>query len=169
MIAAYLLGGGITNKDIDALKTVHACNSATELHCVIHWATWGEGGKPYTGGKDHLLCINPLTWTRDGGPAPASLHKGGVPQSGRFQIAPWSDKASGMVFAPLKAPVKAWTTAACRSGILTVADQTGGPFDGLDVGAKNYHGLDYPLFHMDIRENAQARVAAYMLLTVEGH
>jgi len=27
---------------------------------------------------------------------------------------------------------------------------------------KNYHGLDYALWAMDIRENAEARVAAYL-------
>ena len=161
MVAAYLLGGGITDKDIAALKTVRACNAATDLHCVIHWATWGEGGAPAAGDKGKLLCVNPLTWTRDGGPAPASLHKGGVPSSGQFQFAPWSDKASGMVFAPLKAPITAWTTAACRAGFLNVAVQKGGPFGELALGM-NYHGLDYPLFHMDIRENAIARVAAYL-------
>jgi hypothetical protein len=31
----------------------------------------------------------------------------------------------------------------------------------MDLGGHNYHGLDYPLFAMDIRENAIARVAAY--------
>ena len=159
---AYLLGGGITKKDVDALKTVHACNASSDLHCVIHWATWGEGGSPYSDGKDKLLCVNPLTWKRDGGPAAANLHQGGVPASGRFQIFPWKETASGIAFPPLKAPVKAWTTTECRAGILVVADQKGGPFDGLDLGRKNYHGLDYPLFHMDIRNNAAMRVSAFL-------
>jgi hypothetical protein len=162
MVAAYLIGGGITDKDVDALKTVHACTSATDLHCIIHWATWGDGGSPRReGGK--LLCVNPLTWTRDGGRAPASLHRGGVPVSGLFQIKMWGgDAPAGTAFTPLKAPVKAWTWAECRKGLLTVADQGEGPFSGLDMGGKNYHGLDYPLFHMDIRENSQARVEAYL-------
>jgi hypothetical protein len=161
MVAAYLIGGGITDKNIAALKTVHACTGATDLHCVIHWATWGEGGSPRTGG-DKLLCVNPLTWQRDGGDAPKTLHKGGVPVSGRFQFKPWSDAPGDVVFGPLKAPVGRWTWAACRKGILTVAAQDTGPFAGLDIGRRNYHGLDYPLFHMDIRDNASARVAAYM-------
>jgi hypothetical protein len=36
-----------------------------------------------------------------------------------------------------------------------------------DMGGKNYHGLDYPLFHMDIRENARVRAAAYLQAAVE--
>jgi hypothetical protein len=100
--------------------------------------------------------------------APADLHKGGVPPSGRFSMKMWGDDApQGVAFEPLKAPVKALTWAECRRGLLFVADQTGGPLDGLDVGGKNYHGLDYPLFHMDVRENARARSAAYLQLAVQ--
>jgi hypothetical protein len=163
LVAAYLIGGGITDKEIAALKTVHACAFATDLHCVIHWATYGEGTTPVrTDTKDKLLCVNPLTWTRDGGMARASLNKGSVPISGRFQIKFWgSDAAGGMAFPPLKAPLAAWTTAECRNGFLFARNQHGTEFAKLDVGG-NYHGLDYPLFGMDIRENAIARASAYL-------
>lgn len=160
MVAAYLIGGDITDKRVDALKTVHACNGPVDFHCVIHWATWGDGGSPRTSG-DKLLCVNPLTWKRDGGMAPKSLHQGGVPPTGRFQFRPWSDAPGTVAFGPLKSAVRTWTWAECRHGILTVAAQDEGPFAGLDLGRRNYHGLDYPLFHMDIRENAPVRVAAY--------
>jgi DUF3089 family protein len=163
MIAAYTLGGSITDKDVAGLKTVHACASETDLHCIVHWRTYGEGATLPPDAIGKTLCTNPLTWQRDGSRAPASLHKGGVPPSGRFQIdSLFPDVARGIVFAPLKAPVKAWTTAECRGGLLFVADQKGGQFDGADLGGKNYHGLDYPLFAMDIRENAEARVGAYL-------
>ena len=104
-----------------------------------------------------------LTWQRDGARAPASLHKGAVQPSGRFQIDfLFQDVASGVQFKPLGAPAKAWTLAECRNGQLFVADQKGTPFGRLDAGGKNYHGLDYPLFAMDIRENAEAREEAYV-------
>jgi len=163
LVAAYLLGGGITDKEIAALKTIHACATPADIHCIIHWATYGEGAVPVrTDTKDKLLCVNPLTWMRDGAMASASLHKGAVPISGRFQIKFWgSDNAHGIRFPPLQAPVRAWTTAECRNGFLFVRDQRGSQFAKLDVGGKNYHGLDYPLFGMDIRENAIVRAAAY--------
>ena len=162
LVAAYLIGGGITDKEVDALKTVHACTSPTDLHCVIHWATYGEGANPVrTDTKDKLLCVNPLTWRRDGPLAPASLNKGAVVPSGQFQINFWgSDRPSGMQFPPLAAPLKGHTSAECRDGFLFAQDQKGTPFGRLAI-VGNYHGLDYPLFAMDIRENAQARVAAY--------
>lgn len=163
LVAAYLIGGGITDKEVYALKTVHACASPTDLHCVIHWATYGEGAKPVRDDTpDKLLCVNPLTWARDGGLAPASLHKGAVPISGVFQIRFWGgDTVTGIAFPPFKPPLKALTTAECRAGFLMVQDQSSGPLKTGTAG-KNYHGLDYPLFAMDIRENAQVRVAAYL-------
>jgi Protein of unknown function (DUF3089) len=161
LVAAYLIGGGITDKDVDALKSVHACASATDLHCVIHWATYVEGSTPVrTDVTSKLLCINPLTWTRDGGYAPASLNQGAQPVSGRFQFDFWTDQATGVVFGPLARPVKGQASAACRGGLLFASDQRGTQFGPIALG-DNYHGLDYPLFAMDIRVNAAVRVAAY--------
>ncbi|MGD0192125.1 MAG: DUF3089 domain-containing protein [Rhizomicrobium sp.] len=163
LVAAYLIGGDIRDHEADAMKTIHVCNSATDIHCVIHWATWGENPKPRYEDRGKLVCVNPLNWMRDGRLAPASAHRGGVPASGRFQIRLWISEvpASGVVFAPLAAPVPNWTWAECRGGLLTVADQDAGPFSHMDLGGRNYHGLDYPLFAMDLRDNAIARVTAY--------
>ena len=63
--------------------------------------------------------------------------------------------------ARLEAALKAWTSAECRGGFLFAQDQSGNDFGKVVVG-KNYHGLDYALFAMDIRENAKARAAAYL-------
>lgn len=162
LVAAYLIGGSITDKAVDALKTVHACVSATDLHCVIHWATYAAGSHPVRSDTpDKVLCINPLTWRRDGGVAPAKLNKGAAPISGRFQFDFWTDRATHMAFPPPSAPLAGHTSAECRGGLLFASDQRGTPFARFALGI-NYHGLDYPLFAMDIRENAQARVAAYL-------
>jgi len=163
MVAGYLIGSQVTNAESDKLKTVRVCTSETQTGCIIHWAVWGEGHSAPADQLDKLVCVNPLTWTRDGERAAADRHKGGVPATGRFSVQMWGDDApQGVQFPPLKAPVKAWTWAECRRGLLVVADQAGGPFDGLAFGGKNYHGLDYPLFHMDVRENAKVRVGAYL-------
>lgn len=164
MVAAYLIGHDhVSNSAVAMLKSVRVCDSETELGCIIHWATIGEGGKRPVGMDPDLVCVNPLTWKRDGARAPASLHKGGVPTSGRFSLKLWGDdSAQGVTFEPLKAPIGKHTWAECRDGLLVVADETGSPFGAADFGGKNYHGLDYPLFHMDIRENARVRVAAYL-------
>jgi hypothetical protein len=162
LVAAYLIGYEITDKAASTLKTVHVCASATDTHCFIHWATWGDGGKAMAPADGKLVCVNPLNWQRDGGMAAKSMSKGAVPTSGKFTFEFFGDKPKGTVFGPLGAPLPGWTWAECRNGFLTVADQSGSDFGKMDMGGKNYHGLDYPLFAMDIRENAKARVDAYL-------
>jgi len=169
MVAAYLIGSQVTNADADGLKTVPVCDSETQTGCLVHWATWGDGGAPPAEMKNRLVCVNPLTWKRDGVRADATLHKGGVPPSGKFSVIIWGDDSpQGVEFGPLGAPVSGATWAECRDGLLFVADQAGTPFGALSLEAKNYHGLDYPLFLMDIRENARARATAYLQMAVQG-
>ena len=165
MVAAYLIGNRVSDNAVASLKTVHACASATDTKCVIHWAVFGDGGGPGAGDfKEKLLCVNPLSWLRDGPRAEASMHQGAVVGSGTFAFEMWGkDTPKGTVFKPLEAPIKNLTWAECRAdGILYVADQSNGPFARYSFLNKNYHGMDYPLFHMDIRLNAEARVAAYL-------
>jgi hypothetical protein len=163
LVAAYLIGLNISDSDAASLRAVHVCASATDTHCFVHWATWGDGSSPQEESNGKLVCVDPLSWKRDGGMADKAMSKGAVPASGMFaQNFFGKDTPRGTVFAPLEAPMKAYTWAACRNGFLIVADQTGTPFGKLDLGRKNYHGLDYPLFGMDIRENAKARVAAFL-------
>ncbi len=112
---------------------------------------------------EKLVCINPLNWQRDGGMAAKALNLGAEPITGKFTFRFLrSDGPAGTAFGPLAAPLKAYTWAECRNGFLTIADQTGTPFGKIDLGGENYHGLDYALFAMDIRENAKARAAAYI-------
>lgn len=162
MVAAFIIGSRVTNAEANALKSVKVCDAPGQTGCIVHWATFGEGGTVPAEMHD-LVCVNPLTWRRDGGRAEADLHQGGVPASGKFAARVWGDDAAqGTVFEPLGAAMPKLTWAACKDGILWVADQTETPFGKLAVPRKNYHGLDYPLFHMDIRKNVAERVAAYL-------
>ncbi len=171
MIAAYLLGGGrdVTNASVATLSAVRVCASATALGCLVHWATYRDGSKAGDELAGDTVCVNPLSWQRDGGYAPASLHKGGVPPTGKFSGKFWGDDSpQRVVFDPLQAPLPNGTWAACKRGQLMVADQSNTPFREFDMfGTGNYHGMDYSLFHMDIRANADARIAAYMQSTHE--
>jgi hypothetical protein len=71
------------------------------------------------------------------------------------------DAAQGMQFPPLGAPVPGLTWAECRDGYLYVRDLADSVFAGLILPGRNYHGLDYPLFHMDIRQNVDQRIKAW--------
>ena len=48
------------------------------------------------------------------------------------------------------------------NGLLFVTDQTGTRFQAFGVSEGNYHGLDYALFYIDIRENAILKVKTYL-------
>ncbi len=173
MITAYLIGGGVTVKQVESMETLEPCREVSDLHCVIHWETYGEGGK-HDGwhGPDELLCTNPISWNIDGERAGPEGHQGAVTPSGDFNIKIWGeDKAEGVEFEPLGEPDPNHTWAQCTDGVLYVAEQKGGKYERYGrMPGKNYHGLDYALFFMDIRENAKLRVDAYLARgETEGH
>ena len=168
MVAAYIIGGWIGHEDIAEMKDIEACNGPADLHCVNHWVSWGEGGDA---GDWELIqgrttiCTNPLTWKLEGERADATLSKGAVVSIGTYNgNIVGNDKASGQSFGPLGKPLVGYTWAECRDGNLFVEDQSEGQL-GVSIlmpGKNNYHGFDYQLFHMDIRENTVERTAAYL-------
>ncbi|MEE8400201.1 MAG: DUF3089 domain-containing protein [Desulfobacterales bacterium] len=175
MVAAYTIGGWIKHRDIVEMKDIEACDGPLDLHCVNHWVTWGEGGDPgefelIQGGA--TICTNPLTWKLDGGRAEAALSKGAVASIGTYNPGIFGkDEASGQSFGPLGKPLVGYTWAECRDGNLFVENQTEGQLGQsiLMPGTNNYHGIDYQLFHMDIRENATERAAAWLAAMQTGH
>ena len=48
------------------------------------------------------------------------------------------------------------------NGVLEVGEVRSENYPTTMFGEGNYHIYDYSLFHMNVRENAQARVAAFM-------
>lgn len=173
LVAAYLIGGGIPAAELDVMQDIGLCEDARDLHCAVHWDTYSEAviddGFPDRVGN---VCVNPLSWTVDGGLAGRDQHLGAVPVSGTFQIGlGGDDSATGVVFEPLGAPIDHLVQAQCRNGVLFITDQSGTAFGGMSgaFGRGNYHGLDYPIFHMDIRENARLRVATYLAQQAAGN
>jgi hypothetical protein len=166
MVAAYIIGGTIQRKVFDDMTTVALCDGPVDLGCAIHWDTWSEAvietEMPGVAGN---VCTNPLSWKLDGGLVDRSFHQGAVVSSGIFQVEMWGDDiAAGVIFEPLAEPIPKMLQAQCKDGALYITDQTGTPFgeQGGSFGGGNYHGLDYPVFHMDIRENSKLRVAAFL-------
>ena len=166
MVAAYIIGGTIQRKIFNDMKTVTLCDSPTDLHCAIHWDTWSEDViDTEMPGVAENVCTNPLSWRLNGGLTEKSSHLGAVVASGVFQVElSGSDVATGVAFDPLGSPIKNMLRAQCKDGALYISDQTDTPFgeQGGSFGGGNYHGLDYPVFHMDIRENAKERVQEYL-------
>lgn len=159
MVAAYIIGGAIIPVPpswFNAMANISPCESAEDLHCVVHWDTMPEGTSPMER-PEPSLCTNPLTWKVNEEMAPATLNAGAVAPAGIYNVTfgRKEDSANGQVFDKLAAPVKGQTWAQCRDSSLFAKDQAGTEFFAMGSDAMNtYHGLDYALFYMNIRNNA---------------
>jgi hypothetical protein len=94
----------------------------------------------------------------------AARNLGAEPIAGLYIMDFWSpDEPHGIRYKELASPLPGQIWAQCRHGTLFVEEQREEPFVSYTLApGKVYHGLDSPLFHMDIRENAKARVQAYL-------
>jgi hypothetical protein len=176
LVAAYLIGCTIPADIFNRYYTqIKACNEPDDLHCVIAFDTWREGGGPIGSGcpnwhGDHYqrsnfqwLCVNPLSWVRDELKVDKSQNPGSVPILNEYNIYLFGeDKAAGLVWSDLQAPIAGVASAQCTDGVLRTNDQTNGAFDKLAINAY-YHGLDYALFYISIRENARLRTRTWWL------
>jgi len=165
LVAAYIIGSGLKHAQFSAMQDISVCQSASSTNCAVHWDTYSEAViEDELSGREDNVCVNPLSWVIDGGHEGKSMHVGSVPMSGSFGIEiRGDDLAKGTEFEPLKPPHTNYIEAQCKNGVLFISDQTGTGFDlGAGFGGGNYHGLDYPIFHMDIRENVKLRVATYL-------
>ncbi len=165
LVAAYTIGGGLKHAQFAAMQDITLCDSASSTGCAVHWDTYSEAviDEDLSGREDNI-CVNPLSWEVGGGRAGKEMHVGAVPMSGDFGVEiRGDDTARGTQFESLKSPLPNYVEAECKDGILFITDQSETVFNlGSGFGRGNYHGLDYPIFHMDIRENVKLRVATYL-------
>ncbi len=170
MVAAYMIGGFISREAVDRMSNITLCDSPTDLHCVINWDTWSETMSTEDiidmTGRDPTanLCTNPLSWRFDGQLVDRTHHKGAILSVGEPQLQMWGDDvATGMVFGRLGPPIPRLVYARCEAGSLHVTDQSGTELGRQPaVTGGNYHGLDYSMFYMDIRENVKLRTSTYL-------
>lgn len=77
MVAAYLIGWKLTNKEIEAYpKRLIPAKGETDTHCIVMFnsVTNENAQSPLLLHSD--VCINPLNWRTDTVYAPKELHKG---------------------------------------------------------------------------------------------
>ena len=160
MIVAYIIGmSTVTEEAVAALQNITVCDEPDKTNCLIHWSTFSELYTNQEGWNTAMICVNPLTWKTDGKKGGKELNKGAVPFTGDYNLTIMGeDVAAGEVFQSLAKPQPGYTYATCVNGKLLIENQ----IDASDsMGKGNYHGLDYRLFHINIRENVKTRVAAY--------
>jgi len=168
MVAAYLIGAIVIPLSptwFASMSNISACRRADDLHCVVHWDTMPEGVAALER-PESSLCTNPLSWRVDEEMAAADLNEGAVIPEGTYNVAfgRGDDAPTQQVFESLREPIKGHTWAQCKDGSLYVRSQTGTGFEAMGSGAlESYHGLDYALFYMNIRNNAQLRSSRYLV------
>ncbi len=138
LVAAYPVGFSI-----DGSNGIAVCETPTQTGCQVTWNTLGAEAETF-GDPSSDICVNPLHWRNDGSRADFASNLGGVTFRDEFSVEP------GV------------TDAQCIDGVLRVSEVRSDNYSAMMFGDGNYHVYDFSLFHMNIRQNAEARVAAYL-------
>lgn len=146
LVAAYVPGAHIDAETRRQLGDIALCTSPNDTACVNVWNATGRQAFEKLEPVDEA-CVNPLTWRADEVLAPRELNLGSV--GGRL----WGD-------GPVAFDV-GLIDAQCLHGRLWVTPpegrrywQPGGPGD--------FHIQNYTFYFANIRENASARIAAFL-------
>ena len=160
IVAAYVIGWPISlTTDLLALG-LPGCADPDQTGCLLSWQSYGEPAEPdlllsayeksvgFDGelrGTSPILCTNPITGVM-GDEAKADINLG--------TLVPNDDLTDGVIMPGLVA-------ARCDDrGLLLL---NGEPQMGSYVlPGNNYHVYDYPLFWVNIRADAERRVAAFL-------
>ena len=168
LVVAYMLGSGpvsLTQRYVDSLNHFDTCSSATDINCLVHWNTYGpDGTRKLFASPEPSLCVNPLSWTTQETRVSAEKHLGAAAISGAYTMKMAGDEVSDSVrFEQVAAPMPQYTWAQCRDSFLYIQDQTGKDYEKLGKSPdKFYHGIDFSVFHMNIRDNVGVRISEYM-------
>ena len=158
LIAAYVIGTPVARQALaEEAPDLPVCATPTQTRCVISWNARGPGFKSgrleFPGmreGEALRVCVNPLSFRDDEVPVSAEQNEGAV-------------------FLENQPPLRLvrFASAACHKGTLVVSELGQPPRDFMSrlldraLGPGNYHPIEYQLYFVNLRHNAEARVAAY--------
>lgn len=152
LVVAYVIGYSITPDYIAANPLLPFATGATDTGVIVSYNTEA----PDTDGLNPVvlpgaLAINPITWTTDGTPAPASASKGAwLPtlQMGWIKVPHYADA----------------TVDASKGAIISsTPDVDLWSPGGHGVFPRGvYHSFDYPFYYFDLQANFETRVAAFL-------
>lgn len=139
LVAAYLAGWPVYQ---GYFKTLKPCQNAEDFGCYCSWRTWERHYGRRHASEPNAICTNPLCWsTEEGVYAPKALNLGGV-------------------IRPFEKIYPEVTDAEVYRGFLLASKPK---FRGsILFWRKNYHVGDLNLYYMNVRQNAQQRVRAYL-------
>ncbi len=150
-IATYAIGSSVTQNHIDRNPNLKFCESGEDTGVIISWNTTApsevasEAYKNFGTWKDGAYVINPLTWSTDETPAPATPFAGMLP--GQDGISPVSGSADAAVDK--------------ERGILVVSTVDERQFPARSDVLSRFHSCDVLFFTDSIRQNVSDRIAAF--------
>ncbi|NDV85364.1 DUF3089 domain-containing protein [Aurantimonas aggregata] len=147
LVAGYLIGWSITDEDLRANPAMTICDTPDQTGCFVSYNSVAPGKQ----GKAPMILpgavvVNPLTWTRNTGLAPASANLG----STFFNPDGTSDTLPGFASAEI------------ADGGLAVVVKDPNRVKQSFFPAGVYHGYDYALFFENLRSNAAQRIQSIL-------
>jgi hypothetical protein len=140
LVVAYIIGWPVSKEYFSSLKM---CSDSLQTACICGWRTFHKGYTPFylKNEKGNCYVTNPLTWTTGTQYAPRTLNKGSVLYN-------------------FNKIYKQTTDAQVSNGLLWVKKPRF-PWSFLYF-TRNYHTGDINLFYMNLRENIQQRIVAFL-------
>jgi Protein of unknown function (DUF3089) len=156
LVAAYPIGYPVKRADLPARLPV--CDAPNQTGCVATWSSVGPAAGSYRPTHDDI-CVNPLSWRADGERADFALNEGGV----SFGPIAMNAAPAEMLAPRVGRILPGIADAQCVDGRLLISAIRSDRVDmRIPLGRDNYHLYDYALFSMNLRANADRRVAAYL-------
>ena len=151
MVAAYLVGFSVTENQ---LGDIPVCNTAIDTGCVVGWNTVDGDSKGLFPELENALCVNPLLWNASRDYADHSLNQGaiGYPRYGRAK----DDED----YTEMNLEIAAADAQCINNGMLSISELKSEFFPSRMPGG-SLHIYDYSLFHMNIRNNVNDRIASH--------
>lgn len=151
MIAAYPIGYGFTPKDLQKIKFLKFAEGETDIKVIVSWNTEGPGNKNQKNVvvKEGEYCINPLNWSRGTEYAPIEMNHGSLAADGTI--------VAGASDAQIDAERGVVVVTSPEAQSYKMQNPAMVEYFGTDC----YHGADYTLFYVNIRENVAKRIETY--------
>ena len=150
MIAAYVIGYSVTDKYLAANPHLKFAEGADDTGVIISYNTEGPANKDQHNAvvTDGAISINPINWKKDDTYASKEENLGSLNIDGEIE----KNLADAKI--DLERGVVVCETA--DSAVYAIPEAAHALF-----GPESYHGYDYGLYYMNLRENAKVRIEAF--------
>ena len=138
MVAAYVIGFSV-----DGSNNVPVCEKSDQVNCQVSWNASTEDALIQLA-ESGDICVNPITWRTDS------------------EVAPAADNLGSVTFSSEGAIDQGLADATCQNGSLFVSEVDSERYtNNMPFGPGNYHMHDYSFYYMNIRKNAEERIASF--------